>query len=272
MTNWNKTVISCFILSGFFLFLTGCAPKVNDKNSPKVTDVQISSENDGTEEGQFVNVKLEFDRNIAVADEVDDSLRITIAGNRVAKDDLTFLESNDREVTIKIRTQSVTAGNLEISRAPDSDVISQITDGDGKYAVRDFTTEAQVPSGVTMGVSYAEDGSATVEVLTKWNIRSIAWVRFTDDGAVPEIKNANDGEVREDAIAVHGHDFLYEDTESTAKLFAETLTAYFGDRYSFVPEGSKITVTRLDSASTAPLGLSIVGYVKLNGTTLTDET
>ncbi|MFT3952550.1 MAG: hypothetical protein QM689_11510 [Oscillospiraceae bacterium] len=243
--------------------LVSCKPALSEEHSPVVTDYTISSYNAGAEDKQYVLLELKFDRVVKVSDDRDDleSVKLTISGNRVKPEQITCKQEDDTTVGLTVQVNSVSTGKLELTAADES--IPLVTDESGDYAAKAFTAACIIPSGVTIRSTPADGGTQAV-VLSKWNIRSIAWVKLTDHGTAPQ-SDANGGEVLDGACAVHGHDFLSEDTAGTAQIIADTLNNYYGSLYRFTCENDGIRIESLADPSDSEIALSVYLYKKLDG-------
>lgn len=165
--------VSVWILA--CLLCAGCGPKTNSELSPSLVSASVSSYSEDTEDSQYVQVDLRFDKEISVASQSAESMRITIAGERVREDECTLSAGEDSQTAVlKISVDAITKGVLEIQRSEKADTISDIRDADGKYAVLDFTVQAIIPSGVTLSDVSSGDGRVVKNVDSAWNIRSIA--------------------------------------------------------------------------------------------------
>lgn len=56
---------------------------MDEEYSPTLVNAEITSYNEGSVSEQYVKVILEFDQDISVNEDPDDSMRITIAQERV---------------------------------------------------------------------------------------------------------------------------------------------------------------------------------------------
>lgn len=255
--------VSVWILA--CLLCAGCGPKTNSELSPSLVSASVSSYSEDTEDSQYVQVDLRFDKEISVASQSAESMRITIAGERVREDECTLSAGEDSQTAVlKISVDAITKGVLEIQRSEKADTISDIRDADGKYAVLDFTVQAIIPSGVTLSDVSSGDGRVVKNVDSAWNIRSIAWVGLTKDGELQPVSEKNANEVLDGYAAVHGHEFLMEDEERIAEKIAETLTRVYPDGYSFSADGTQVTARCTDGSGGA-LDIVIYQYLYVNG-------
>ncbi len=261
-------IIIPLLCLGFCLLLSGCAGSMttSEEESPNLIGASITSYNEGSLEEQYVNVELTFDRPIQVSEKSDDSLRITIAKERVAKDEYTLTRGEDETTAeLLIPVEAVTTGVLEIEKSEKADVISDITDETGQYGANDFTLEGLIPSGVTLSTLSGGGTSVTKLVDTAWNIRSIAWVCITRDGEVIPAKGTDAEEELDGYVALHGHEFLDETPNVIATRLAELLEAsYDPNEYAFSSSGNSVTLTVLNEDEAA-YDIQVYEYLKING-------
>jgi hypothetical protein len=236
------------VLTVLFAF-AGCGDgggRYDEKASPHLESVQLSSYNEGTSETQYVVMALAFDKQIK-ADGFAPKIRI--ANENVKNEDI-VTEAKGAVLTITIHVGKSREGNITLKLGDEEKkTLPKITDESGVYAAKAQTIEALAPSGVTLETSHAESGSVTVEVTHGFNIRGIAWVLFTDNGKPVQASLLNGADERDGAVAVHGHEFLQDDAYDIAANLAETLTSHFGDRYVFTAEGKTVTARSLTNAA-----------------------
>jgi hypothetical protein len=244
----------------------GCGKtKTDEAKSPNLVQASISSYNNGTQSSQFVQVNLEFDKKITIEEKNSDSLRITIGGERVTSDEYE-LEPGDEEgeAILTISVDAVTNGVLKITKSEKSDVITDITDASGNYAVNEFELEGLIPSGVTLSDVDADETSVTKQVDSAWNIRSIAWICLTKDGEVIPVNEDDVNEQLDGYAAVHGHEFLIEDEAEIAEKMVDTLSRVYGAEYEFSSNGARITAKNINSEE-GNYDIQIYQYLKING-------
>ncbi len=275
MSEWRKPVrigILLLCLVGGCLLLSACTSSVatSEEESPNLIGAAITSYNEGSESEQYVNVELAFDRPIQVSEKSDDSLRITIAKERVAKDEYTLTRGEDEtKAELLIPVEAVTTGVLEIEKSEKADVISDITDETGQYGANDFTLEGMIPSGVTLSTLTGGRTAITKLVDTSWDIRSIAWVAITQDGEVIPAKGSDAEEELDGYVALHGHEFLSENPEMIAERLADLLEAsYDPNEYAFESSGNSVTMTVLNEV-VGEYDIQIYDYLKINGEEVT---
>lgn len=267
----KKSIIQKFSMIAVFLFLCsvcilGCgSAKVDEEKSPSLLSASVSSYNEGSESKQYVKVLLEFDQDISVNDKSDDSLRITISGERVQNDEYTLSQGESPEqAELLISVEAITKGVLKIEKSEKADTISDIRDASGEYAVQDFTLEGIIPSGVTLSDVASDETSVTKQVDSVWNIRSIAWVCLTKDGEVIPVNESDTNEELDGRVAVHGHEFLTEDEGVIAEKIVETLDRVYGEEYQFSSDKNRITAKAVNG-ETGTYDIEIYEYLKING-------
>jgi hypothetical protein len=205
--------------------------------------VDISSYNEGAD-AQYVEIELGLDRE---ADANGVKPKIKIAGENVRADAIE-ISAADKTLTLTLHVDKIREGNLTL----------KLSDKDGSQ-----TLDALIPSGVELRQVAKDDTSVTVEVTHVYDIRGIAWVRFTDGGAPVGGSLLNGADERDGAIAVHGHEFLQDDEYDIAANLAETLTSHFGDRYVFEADGKKVTAKKTGGTN-ADLIIAIYSYAELS--------
>lgn len=242
-------------LGFLFIFCVGCGSALYDKNkSPRFVDYAIESYNEGSLDTQFVVVSLAFDKPVVVQSAPADTLKATIAGNRVADKDWQWAVLGGNEIRLTFEVDGVNNGILEISPSERGDVLPGITDETGQYGVQPFELMAIIPSGVELDAveetpADKDTPAQTVkEVKNSWSIRSITWILLLENGVIVHSEEQDTLEIMDAAVAVHGHDFLTATKEDVAHDLCETLTHYFGPDYSFTAKGTHVTVQKRDAA------------------------
>jgi hypothetical protein len=255
------------------LSLSGCAQKVSiDKESSPVLDyVEIYAKNAGTEDSQQVVLNLFFDRAVKVNDKKKDSIRITIGKERIADEKYQVSSSAEPEkVSITIPVTAVTTGQMEVGISEKAEAMGLITDDSGAFAVQEFSISGVVPSGVVLQDVTGEDGQRVLnqkQVVSPFSIRSIAWLQLLDDGRAVEISGVPESEMLEDAVAVHGHEFLRDTRSNVAENITEIVNTYYGDKYEASCQDDIITI-KCKAKPDAILDLKLYTYLKLNGAQL----
>lgn len=262
----------CFLLLVILgISVTGCGKKavVKEGYSPVVEMVQIYSKNSNTEDSQQVRISLFFDKKIKVHENLKDSICVKIAGNRIKKESYVIQQSeNKKRVDIEIPTTAVTTGVLEIEGSEKSDVMGVFTDESNKYAVSNFTVEGIIPCGVMLQDVKDDNGQilkGRKQVVSPFAIRSIGWIELLEDGKPIVSTVAPEPERMEQAVAVHGHEFLRDGTEEVAQNIANTLNKYFSDQYEIQCEGDEVFYQKKGGNSEENLDIQFYTYLKLNG-------
>ena len=253
------------------LGITGCGNKavLDEENSPQVTTAEIYSQNSGKEDSQQVKVLLYFDKDIKINEKKQDTMKITIAGQRYDKDKYQMeLAEDKKKLIITIPTTAVTNGKLVIGRADEADQMEVFIDESGKYMAKEFEVEAIIPSGVILQKVKDEEGrviKGKTQVASQFSIRSIGWLQLLDNGQIVETAVAPPSECMDQAVAVHGHEFLRDGCTEVAENIKGVINRYFGDRYLAESQEDIITVERLDDPENAEIELKFYTYLKLNG-------
>lgn len=257
-----------FFLAAVALMIMCCTccgkTAVDEEQSPELTAAEIVSYNEGTEKNQYVKVCMTFDKAVAVCPDKKDTLRITIAGNRVNTDNYSLAQgSQDNTAELIISVEAVTDGILKICKSEKADTITGIQDASETYATKEFELEGTIPSGVSLSVVQSGDGFVTEQVDSGWNIRSIAWVGLSENGKLIPASETRAGEMLNGYAAVHGHEFLMEDEEDIAEKIVETLSRNYEEGYIFSCEENQITVKSTEGKGTPDI--EIYEYLKING-------
>lgn len=258
----TKKFVAVFLLMWTVVICVSCnSAKVHSEYSPCLVDVQLQSYNNGSEESQFVQVDLIFDREIAVVSEKFENLKILIAGNRIKEDAYTLEQGEDENTArITISVQAVTTGVLSLEKT--DNVISEIRSADKKYSVQDFSVETIIPSGVSLSTVESEVGKVVKSVDSSWNIRSIAWIGIFENGELVEGTQTQELESLDGYSAVHGHEFLVENENTIAKEIVDVLEKNYPSEYGFCCDKNRITIEKKNSLDT--LDLVIYQYTKIN--------
>ena len=246
--------VGCILFS-----LTGCSgAKIDETNSPALSDVSVTTYNNGSEDSQYVEVTLQFDKNIRIAENPAENMRITIAEERMEPEEFSV---EDSTLSFRLPVTAITRGNLQITEEKEGKGYPGITDEEGQFNIRTFTVDMLIPSGVTLENvdSYTGKGFRK-KVCGKWNIRNITWLILTEDGTPVSSQMNTYLDNMDDAVALHGHDFLIYDATMIAGEMAETLTRHFGSQYIFRAEGDEIIGERLDGSLDTKLDLEIYEY------------
>lgn len=258
-----RSIWLCGVAALLTALLLSCgSPKVDAEHSPRLEAASIESYSQDTEDSQYVEVDLIFDRDITVTDDKCEDLRITIAGERVREDEWELKQgdkSNSAQLIINV--EAVTEGVLKAEPEKAEDGVSEIRSRNGEYAAGDFTVEGIIPSGVTLSTVASEVGKVVKSVDSRWNIRSIAWVGLMEDGRLVPVSETRQLEVLDGYGAVHGHEFLMEDEEDIAESITDMLKRNYGEEYSFTCDGNCVTAEKKNPD--AELDIEIYEYVKV---------
>lgn len=247
----KKRIILCIILIGVVVGFISLSffyykAKINNKVWPELISAELSSYHEGSEETQYVQVDLKFNRKISISDSLKDTLRITIGGNRVKDNQYVLKRSEEDESTVilLISVEAVTNGIIKIQ------------------SEKDFTLEAIIPSGITLSTIKESAGTVVKQVDSTWAIRGIAWIGLTEDGALIPVSETDNAEMLDGYAAVHGHEFLMLQESDVAKQIVEVLEANYGEEYQFSCDKNQITVTK--PGEDAALDIVNYQYLKIN--------
>ena len=271
MKGKTKQVVVFLMMTLLLLCITGCGgkPVLDEENSPQVTTAEIYSHNSGKEDSQQVRVLLYFDKEVKMNEKKQDTMKITIAGKRYDKDKYQMeLADDKKKLIITIPTTAVTNGKLVIGRADEADQMEVFVDESGKYMAKEFDVEAIIPSGVMLQKVKDEEGriiKGKTQVASQFSIRSIGWLQLIDNGEIVGTTEAPESECMDQAVAVHGHEFLRDGCVQVAENITGVVNRYFGDRYLAESQDDIITVTRLEDPENADIELKFYTYMKLNG-------
>lgn len=252
------------VVAALGMSLASCnSVKADEEYSPRLENATIGSYSRDTESSQYVEVDLMFDRDITVVDDKCESLRITIADERVQEDEYMLMQGDKSNIArLTINVEAITKGVLRVEKEKEETVISEIRSSDGEYATNDFSLEGMIPSGVTLSTVESEAGRVVKSVNSRWNIRSIAWVGLIEDGELIPVSETRSLEMLDGYATVHGHEFLMEDEEDIAESITNVLRNNYGDEYSFACDGNCVTVEKANSD--AELDIDIYKYMKIS--------
>lgn len=248
----NRLCIFFMIISG--IFLTSCNRDnggLDSQESVKLINYSITSENSGTDASQAVNVLMEFSKAVMLDGESGKNLRITIGGNRIDSSSFGLSEADSGSILLKIYVEHATDGKLKISSA-DAGIYLDSAESEDGLPVLIPEIDALIPCGVELEEEGRFAGSAEApsyvqyKIAHGFNIRSMLWVQVLEDGEVQEIMAGGPVERLDNAVAVHGHDFLTDTPEDIADEMAEILNEGFGDRYLFTAQGDTVTMQKYD--------------------------
>jgi len=251
-----------FLMAGVLLS-GGCGSSgggQDAQNSPRITDIVMDSYNEGTEDAQYVQAQLIFDRDVQCSEDALENMNITIGGERM--DEITAEQTDDRTLELTIHVNAITKSNFCISEEKEGEGYPGISDADGTYELWPFEAEVLIPNGISLeDVSSYEGTGFEKKVSGVWTIRSITWLRLLSDGEPVQSSLTADLELYGDhAVALHGHDFLTSDSTMIAEDIADTLNNHFGSYYVFRSEGKNVIGEKLDGSDPAELDLEIYEY------------
>lgn len=254
----KKCIVLLLLLGA--VSLTGCGRTVGT-GSPQLESVCITAYNNGSEDSQYVQVELRFDREISVSEESTDSLRITVSGERIREYTVEMGADPDTAL-LTLPVEAVTEGLLYIGKDTSADAVTDICSQDGRYAAAEFEVQGIIPSGVTLATVSSEPGRVVKEVVSGWSIRSIAWVGLYENGVLIPASDTTAGEELDGYAAVHGHEFLLEDEEDIAEKTVEVLTRNYTG-YEFSWDGTEIIAEK--AGSDAVLDICVYQYIEVDG-------
>jgi hypothetical protein len=246
-----------WIWLAFCLLLAACGGgSYNPEKAPNLTDAQIETYNEGSEDTLFAKVTLAFDKTLKMKEGYTPKIRI--ANNNIQPEHIdTLAEGSSLTITIRLEKSSRDADLRLTLGETKQETVPEITDESGEYPAAAQVLEALLPSGVTLTETARGPGRVTVQVTHPFNIRSIAWVRLIDGEETVGASLLNGADERDGAVALHGHDFLTTDEYTVAADLAAVLTSHFGDRYAFTADGKEMTAVSLEETGGA-LELKIV--------------
>ena len=241
---WRRT--SAFLLSLCILFgLSGCAPfssgPSTGENSPRLEDLTVYGECRGGEDDQYIVAELHFDREIRLNEGLPGQVRAVIGGKRISEDEMTAEQSSGEAVMMTFHVDRVVDGELELTKAPGTESITAVTDAEGRNCLADLQYRKIVPSGVT--IHREEENIYVVDSVPTH--RSIVWIRVLADGEILSPGGAANTDVRDNAAAVHEHDFLWATEASVAEDIADVINEYYASEgITAAAEGDRILLKR----------------------------
>ena len=230
-----------FWISAVLLLAVGlCA--CGGSSVPVIQSAELFSYSEGSVSSQYLVIDLTLDEPATGGEKP----RIKIAGQNV-KDSEIESEAEGGRLTLTIRVEQVRDGDLTLS----------LSDKDGAQ-----TLEALVPSGFEFAQVGKDEKSVSVEVTHTFDIRSIAWIVLTDGGEPVGDSLMKGADLRDGAIALHGHEFLSDDEYDVAANLADAITGHFGDRYTATLDGKIVKIGRADGTD-ADIEIEIYSYVRV---------
>lgn len=255
----KKLAAAVFLLLMLTVYLCGCGgPSVSGENSPVLENCTAQGMCEGGEQDQYIIAELEFDRPVAFSEDLKDQLGVVIGGQRIDPENIGLsAPEGENTIRLKMAVQQVNDGYLEIRNAPGEDVLTALTDAEGKYCTASVDVKQLIPSGAAIETLSSSPEQTVCRVTQTVTHRSIIWIQlFSGDQAVePEDPGTTD--VMEGSCAVHQHEFLWVTEESTAEDIAETINNFYGENYSATAEGDQVTVNTKSGTGSGNLELRI---------------
>lgn len=266
MKKCRGMAVVSFLLT-VILMLSACGKQTLTVNSPMLIGYSVATGNDGTEDGQFITVTLEYDRPVTVESSAATDLRVTVGGNRVSESDMQvkLSDTSDLNVELTLAVTAVNNGKLSVTEAEDAAAFSGIVSQETSAPSQSPAIDCLIPSGVTLETVESAAGtsqtpaSVTKAVDGRFNIRSILWVRLLENGEPVTIEPGTVVEKLDNAVAVHGHDFLTMTDQTIAQEIAAALTDAFGTAYQFSVQGNTVTACSLEPGEKT-VDLEVYGY------------
>ena len=148
-------VILCICL--FAVMISGCggagtaktAGNVSEE-SPGLSSVGLKGSCEGGEKDQYIIADLNFDKDISYNDELAKQIRIVIGGQRIKEDVISFSSPQKNCLEIRIPITQVNDGMMEITNAPGCDILTALTDSNGKNCVASLNVKKLIPSGAAV--------------------------------------------------------------------------------------------------------------------------
>lgn len=263
------------------ILLSGCAPvAVLDEGSPRCTGSSVIAGSDLTEDSQYVEIRLTFDRELEASGQVADDLKVLVNGEDPDSRTLSTEASVDgHDLVVRVvPTSAAAAGGASSSvyyalydgqvsvdaRAEDGGLPHVRAAGSSSNAVLDSAATFTVPSGVRLGAIHASvgDGAAGTAASVSFDIEQFAqlrcctWYSFGDK--LP-------------AVMMHNHEFSRDTLQTCAKRLADTVNANYGDSLVAEVDGARVTVRARDVVDGQELSASVLEGPGVNPTAETVE-
>ncbi len=238
--NITLIVLICILTA----LTTGCSGSAAQPgaDSPVLESCTLRGECSGGEQDQRIIADLSFDREISFDESLAEQLRIVIGGQRIDAKDVTIAQNGERGMEITVPVVQVNDGMMEITNAPDSEVLSGLTDKEGKNCVEKLEIKQLIPSGASVSTVEETAGNAVYQVDSVVTHRSIIWLRLYRDGEVIAPDNTDTTDVMDNAVAVHEHEFLWATPESTTSDMAETINSFYSSGLEASADGNRLTI------------------------------
>ena len=234
--NITLIVLICILTA----MCTGCggAAEPGD-HSPVLNSCTLRGECSGGERDQRIIADLRavsFDENLA------EQLRIVVGGQRIDDGDVAIVQNGENGIEITVPVVQVNDGMMEITNAPDSEVLSGLTDKEGKSCVEKLEIEQLIPSGASVSTVEETAGRAVYQVDSVVTHRSIIWLRMYRNGEMIPPDDTDTTDVMDSAVAVHEHEFLWATPESTASDMAEVINSFYSSGLEASADGKCLTI------------------------------
>lgn len=255
----KKLAAAVFLLLILVVYLCGCGgPSVSEENSPVLEKCTAQGMCEGGEQDQYIVAELKFDRPVAFSEDLKDQLRVVIGGQRIDPEKIKLsAPEGENTIRLKMAVQQVNDGYLEITNASGEDMLTALTDAEGRYCTASVDVRQLIPSGAVIETLSSSPEQTVCRVTRTVTHRSIIWIQlFSGDQAV-EPEDPGTADVMEGSCAVHQHEFLWVTEESTAEDVAETINNFYGENYSAAAEGDQVTVNAKSAAGSENLELRI---------------
>ncbi len=248
----NLTAFFLLLLSVFLLCSCGgqTDSSSDSQEKPSLTEYSSYGECRGGEEDQYILASLVFDRPVTTEEGLAGDLRITIGGNRIKEEEISFEQTDEQTVTLQMHVRQVDSGELLITNAPGQSTVPSIQSRDTGTAVGTIDVNMIIPSGVSISAIRNEAGNSIYSVDSLPTHRCIIWLQLgseEDTALSPEGSSSVD--ILDQAAAVHEHEFLWATKTSVAEDMAETINRYWPSSYSARAEGEQLIITANDGTS-----------------------
>lgn len=222
---------------------TGCggAAEPGD-HSPVLNSCTLRGECSGGERDQRIIADLSFDRAVSFDENLAEQLRIVVGGQRIDDGDVAIVQNGENGIEITVPVVQVNDGMMEITNAPDSEVLSGLTDKEGKNCVEKLEIEQLIPSGASVSTVEETAGRVVYQVDSVVTHRSIIWLRMYRNGEMIPPDDTDTTDVMDSAVAVHEHEFLWATPESTASDMAEVINSFYSSGLEASADGKCLTI------------------------------
>ena len=237
--NITLIVLICILTA----MCTGCggAAEPGD-HSPVLNSCTLRGECSGGERDQRIIADLSFDMAVSFDENLAEQLRIVVGGQRIDDGDVAIVQNGENGIEITVPVVQVNDGMMEITNAPDSEVLSGLTDKEGKSCVEKLEIEQLIPSGASVSTVEETAGRAVYQVDSVVTHRSIIWLRMYRNGEMIPPDDTDTTDVMDSAVAVHEHEFLWATPESTASDMAEVINSFYSSGLEASADGKCLTI------------------------------